>query len=254
MWEFLRELNAAGTTIILTTHYLEEAENLCRNVAIIDHGRMIEYDRMSSVLRKLQEQVRADAARPAAVPTRLPGFTTRLANDHELEVVIAAGQDLNELFAALSAPGCRSSDAQQGQPARGAVHPPDRQRPRGRHCLRREPDGLESPVVGLYTLTRKEYNRIDAHLDPDDPAAGDHHDAVLPDLRQPDRPAHRPDGRLRLHAVHRPGPDHDGGDHQLLRQRRVVVLLRPSSAATSRRCWSRRCRTTSSSSATWPAA
>ena len=56
MWEFLRRINAQGTTIILTTHYLEEAENLCRHIAIIDEGRIIENDRMSTVLRKLQTE------------------------------------------------------------------------------------------------------------------------------------------------------------------------------------------------------
>ena len=56
MWEFLRETNERGVTIILTTHYLEEAENLCRHVAIIDKGRIIENDRMHNVLRKLQTE------------------------------------------------------------------------------------------------------------------------------------------------------------------------------------------------------
>src|SRR5579871_6987875 len=56
MWEFLREINARGTTIILTTHYLEEAEALCRNIAIINDGRIIERDRMSSLLRRLHVQ------------------------------------------------------------------------------------------------------------------------------------------------------------------------------------------------------
>ncbi len=57
MWEFLRQINEDGTTIILTTHYLEEAESLCRNIAIIDEGRIIENDRMSTVLRKLHSEV-----------------------------------------------------------------------------------------------------------------------------------------------------------------------------------------------------
>jgi ABC-2 type transport system ATP-binding protein len=57
MWSFLREINAAGTTIILTTHYLEEAESLCRHVAIIDEGEIIEDAPMSRVLRKLQREV-----------------------------------------------------------------------------------------------------------------------------------------------------------------------------------------------------
>jgi ABC-2 type transport system ATP-binding protein len=56
MWEFIKEVNAAGTTIILTTHYLEEAENLCRNVAIINQGRIIENERMSTLLRKLHTE------------------------------------------------------------------------------------------------------------------------------------------------------------------------------------------------------
>ena len=56
MWDFLREINASGTTIILTTHYLEEAETLCRNIAIIDGGRIAERDRMSSLLRRLHTE------------------------------------------------------------------------------------------------------------------------------------------------------------------------------------------------------
>src|SRR5690348_5738012 len=57
MWDFLREINSQGTTIILTTHYLEEAETLCRNVAIIDEGRIIENDAMANVIGKLQLEV-----------------------------------------------------------------------------------------------------------------------------------------------------------------------------------------------------
>src|ERR1700754_1537020 len=57
MWDFLREINERGTTIILTTHYLEEAETLCRNIAIIDGGRIVERDRMSSLLRRLNTEV-----------------------------------------------------------------------------------------------------------------------------------------------------------------------------------------------------
>ena len=66
MWDFLREINARGTTIILTTHYLEEAETLCRNIAIIDGGRIVERDRMSSLLRRLHAaDLRAQPARDA---------------------------------------------------------------------------------------------------------------------------------------------------------------------------------------------
>jgi ABC-2 type transport system ATP-binding protein len=106
MWEFLREINAAGTTIILTTHYLEEAENLCRHVAIIDHGRIIERDAMSNVLRKLQTETFVLNLREAcqAAPL-LEGYAVTRLNDHELEVEITRDRDLNGVFAALSAAG-----------------------------------------------------------------------------------------------------------------------------------------------------
>ncbi len=103
MWEFLRRINAEGTTIILTTHYLEEAENLCRHVAIIDEGTIIENARMSTVLRKLQREVFVLSLRehPAREPV-LPGFESRLSGDCELEVAVDSGHDVNELFSALS--------------------------------------------------------------------------------------------------------------------------------------------------------
>ncbi len=104
MWDFLRDINAAGTTIILTTHYLEEAETLCRHIAIIDEGRIIEDARMSAVLRKLQREVfvlsLTDELSEAPV---LEGFETRLREDCELEVEKGPERDLNELFAQLNA-------------------------------------------------------------------------------------------------------------------------------------------------------
>jgi ABC-2 type transport system ATP-binding protein len=106
MWEFLRRINEQGTTIILTTHYLEEAENLCRHVAIIDSGRIVEYDRMSNVLRKLHQEVfvlNLAAALPAGVTVN--GFSYTVLNEHEIEVELQVGQNLNDLFAALSAAG-----------------------------------------------------------------------------------------------------------------------------------------------------
>ncbi len=106
MWEFLRELNAAGTTIILTTHYLEEAENLCRHIAIIDHGRVIEQGPMTGVLSKLNEEVFLLTPRDPvlAVPV-VPGFTVSLNGPQELEVALPRARSVNELFAALSAAG-----------------------------------------------------------------------------------------------------------------------------------------------------
>jgi ABC-2 type transport system ATP-binding protein len=106
MWEFLRGLNAAGTTIILTTHYLEEAENLCRNIAIIDHGRVIEQGPMTRVLAKLHEEVFLLTPRePVPVAPQLPGFDIRLNGPQELEVALPRSRSVNELFAALSAAG-----------------------------------------------------------------------------------------------------------------------------------------------------
>jgi ABC-2 type transport system ATP-binding protein len=106
MWEFLRNINEQGTTIILTTHYLEEAENLCRNVAIIEGGRIIERDTMANVLRKLPTEVFVfNLGESLAEPPSLPGFRTSLADDHTLEVEVTKGQSLNEIFALLSAKG-----------------------------------------------------------------------------------------------------------------------------------------------------
>ncbi len=106
MWEFLRELNESGTTIILTTHYLEEAENLCRHIAIIDEGRIIEHDRMAAVLRKLHSEVFVlNLRQPLAEAPQLPGYVLKLADDGSIEVEVTKAQNLNDIFAALSARG-----------------------------------------------------------------------------------------------------------------------------------------------------
>jgi ABC-2 type transport system ATP-binding protein len=106
MWEFLRNINEQGTTIILTTHYLEEAENLCRNVAIIEGGRIIERDSMVNVLRKLQTEIFVfNLSESLAEPPPLPGFRASLSDGHTLEVEVSKGQSLNDIFAQLSAKG-----------------------------------------------------------------------------------------------------------------------------------------------------
>jgi ABC-2 type transport system ATP-binding protein len=106
MWDFLREINEAGTTIILTTHYLEEAETLCRRVAIIDHGRIIERDDMANVLRKLHaETFVLNLREPVAAAPALDGYAVERVNDHEIEVEVTKERDLNDVFAALSAAG-----------------------------------------------------------------------------------------------------------------------------------------------------
>jgi len=106
MWKFLRAINEQGTTIILTTHYLEEAENLCRHVAIIDGGRIVEHDRMSNVLRKLHQEVFV-LSLTDAMPDNLhiAGFDFVRLNEHEIEVEVFRDQNLNQLFAALSSAG-----------------------------------------------------------------------------------------------------------------------------------------------------
>ncbi|HKZ72538.1 MAG TPA: ABC transporter ATP-binding protein [Steroidobacteraceae bacterium] len=106
MWSFLREINARGTTIILTTHYLEEAEALCRNIAIIDRGRIAERDRMSSLLRRLHTETFVLNLREAvAVVPPLDGYPAKLVDDHTLEVDVSKEQNLNEIFSRLSAQG-----------------------------------------------------------------------------------------------------------------------------------------------------
>jgi ABC-2 type transport system ATP-binding protein len=106
MWTFMSGINSAGTTIILTTHYLEEAENLCRHVAIIDQGRIIENDRMKNVLRKLQTEIFVlNLHQPLAAVPDLPGYRVSMPDDHTLEVEVSKQQSLNEIFARLSSAG-----------------------------------------------------------------------------------------------------------------------------------------------------
>jgi ABC-2 type transport system ATP-binding protein len=108
MWDFLQKINEAGTTIILTTHYLEEAESLCRHIAIIDEGTIIEDASMSSVLRKLQREVFVlSLAEPLSAAPALQGFEARLREDADLEVEKGRETDLNDLFEQLSAQGIR---------------------------------------------------------------------------------------------------------------------------------------------------
>ena len=110
IWDLMREINGSGVTIILTTHYLEEAEHLCRNIAIIDEGTIIENDSMTNVIRKLQREafVLSLQERVSEAPT-LDGYTVRLRNDREIEVEVARGQGLNRLFEELSAKSLKVS-------------------------------------------------------------------------------------------------------------------------------------------------
>ncbi len=103
MWQLMREVNAEGTTIILTTHYLEEAENLCRNIAIINHGRIVENSRMSSLLARLNvDYFVLDLACPIKKAPEIPGFSIELEGDSLLNVAVPKEQGLNHLFQELS--------------------------------------------------------------------------------------------------------------------------------------------------------
>jgi len=106
MWEQLRAINASGTTIILTTHYLEEAEYLCRNIAVINQGRIVESDRMDNVLRSLHtETFVLNLREPRVIAPVAPGFALKRIDDTTLEAEVSKEQSLNELFAALDAQG-----------------------------------------------------------------------------------------------------------------------------------------------------
>ncbi len=106
MWDYLTKLNQQGTTIILTTHYLEEAENLCRNIAIIDHGRVVENTSMRSLLGKLQQETFVlDLDHAVTSPPTLENYAFNLASSQSLEVEVKRGQSLNEVFALLSQQG-----------------------------------------------------------------------------------------------------------------------------------------------------
>jgi ABC-2 type transport system ATP-binding protein len=106
MWEFMQEINAAGTTIILTTHYLEEAENLCRHVAIINKGQIVENERMGTLLRKLQSETFVfNSRQPIGVSPALPGYQVTKVDDHTLEIEASKEQNLNDVFNALSKQG-----------------------------------------------------------------------------------------------------------------------------------------------------
>ncbi|HSX62118.1 MAG TPA: ABC transporter ATP-binding protein [Tahibacter sp.] len=106
MWKFVTEMNRAGTTVILTTHYLEEAEQLCRNIAIIDKGTIIENTSMKRLLAKLD--VETFVLDVAAMPETLPdvdGVRLTPVDAHTLEAEMSRTHDLNSLFAALTARG-----------------------------------------------------------------------------------------------------------------------------------------------------
>jgi ABC-2 type transport system ATP-binding protein len=106
MWQYLREVNRRGTTIILTTHYLEEAEQLCRNVAIIDHGRIIENTSIKALINKLdRETLILDLQQPLQQPPALKQYPCTLSDEQTLEVEVRREQGINALFDELKQHG-----------------------------------------------------------------------------------------------------------------------------------------------------
>ena len=102
MWEFIREINEQGTTVLLTTHYLEEAEELCRNIAIIDHGQIIRDTNMKSLLATLEiETFVLDTREPVATVPQIDDMEIVLRDTTTLEVSLPKHKSLNTLFSAL---------------------------------------------------------------------------------------------------------------------------------------------------------
>jgi ABC-2 type transport system ATP-binding protein len=103
MWEFLQEINKQGTTIILTTHYLEEAESLCRNIAIIDHGTIVQNTSMKALLKELnRETFVLDIREELQVCPVVADYPITLVENHSIEVEVLKSQSINRLFASLS--------------------------------------------------------------------------------------------------------------------------------------------------------
>ncbi|CDG95867.1 putative transport protein (ABC superfamily,atp_bind) [Xenorhabdus bovienii str. puntauvense] len=109
MWEFLKALNVQGTTIILTTHYLEEAEMLCRNIGIIQHGELVENTSMKDLLSQLERETFLLDLTPSGVMPVVEGYDYRLVDAVTLEVDVKRGQGLNDIFSQLSMQGIQIS-------------------------------------------------------------------------------------------------------------------------------------------------
>ena len=105
MWEFLTEINNNGITIILTTHYLEEAEQLCRNIAIIDAGKIVENTSMRKLLNELDSQVyilETTSRIPSGFDLELDNASLEIVDEHCIEVTVSGGLSINEVFALFS--------------------------------------------------------------------------------------------------------------------------------------------------------
>lgn len=107
MWEFLKEINQQGVTIILTTHYLEEAESLCRNIAIIDKGDIVENTSMKALLSKLTKETFILDIAASSQDVQLPDYRWRAIDEHSIEVDVEKSQGLNAVFNTLTEQGIK---------------------------------------------------------------------------------------------------------------------------------------------------
>ena len=102
MWEYLSRLNAAGTTILLTTHYLEEVEQLCRNVAILKQGRIIKNDTVKNMLKSVEKQTFIVSVNKISQTTQVDGYQLRVVDENTVEVDLGMKQNLTDFISALS--------------------------------------------------------------------------------------------------------------------------------------------------------
>jgi len=135
LWDFLTEINNSGTSIILTTHYLEEAERLCRNIAIIDNGEIVENTSMQELLTRLEvETFVFDLQEDINNLPKIENYELRIENPKKISVTIQKGQGLNEIFSLLSNSGIKIAS------------------------MRNETGRLEELFLGLVESTIKEEN------------------------------------------------------------------------------------------------
>ena len=108
LWDFLTEINDSGTSIILTTHYLEEAERLCRNIAIIDNGEIVENTSMQELLTRLEvETFVFDLEEDINSLPDIANYELKVENSKKISVTVKKGQGLNEIFSLLSNSGIK---------------------------------------------------------------------------------------------------------------------------------------------------
>lgn len=110
MWKFLTEINNNGTTIILTTHYLEEAEQLCRNIAIIDEGEIVENTSMRKLLKELDSQVyilETTSHLPVDIDLNLANVKLSVVDENSIEITVSAGLSINDVFTKLGEIGIK---------------------------------------------------------------------------------------------------------------------------------------------------